>query len=249
MPSTRPTETPNCRSCPLRKNPAFRKFKKSELAFVEKFKAGEVNCAAGENILVDGQSSDTIYTIKEGWCVRIKYLAHGERQVLNASMPGDLVGLQPSLFGVMQHSVYALTDATLCSFPRKQLSDLFTGFPDLALDVTWLAAKEEVMLADHLVNVGQRSALVRMAYLFAHFFDRGERAKLVTEGSLEFPFTQELLADALGLSLVHTNKTLRKLKATKCVNFHRGRLEITDLEMLHELADFEPFNAQPRPFI
>ena len=78
----------------------------------------------------------------------------------------------------MQHSVEALTDMTLCIFPREKLWDLFTRFPALAYDVTWLAAREEQILDESLLSVGRRTAIERMAYLFLHLFTRAEEVGL-----------------------------------------------------------------------
>lgn len=238
-----------CKSCPLTKNACYRKFSKKELELVSELKAGELRVDAGTNILVDGHDAAHLYTILDGWAIRLKYLPEGERQVLNFALPGDLIGLQSSLFGAMQHTVEALSDVRLCVLPRDRIFDLFAQSPSLAFDVTWLAAKEEVMLSGHLVNIGQRSAFARMANLFAHLFERAERAGLTKGNRLALPLTQCDLADALGLSPVHTNKTLRKLRATKCISFDRGNFSIEDRDLLHELGDFEPSSGDPRPFI
>lgn len=239
----------SCKSCPLRKNSCYREFTKEELEFVSKLKSGEMHVDAGTSILVDGHDAAHFYTILEGWAVRLKYLAEGERQVLNFALPGDLIGLQSSLFGAMQHTVEALSDVRLCILPREHILELFEHVPSLAFDITWLAAKEEIMLSGHLVNVGQRSAFARLAHLFAHLAERAKRAGLAKGNRIHLPITQEHIADTLGLSPVHTNKTLRKLRATKCVTFNRGELVIHDLKMLYELGDYEPEPAQPRPFI
>ncbi len=243
------TDVLDCKACPLRKNPCYREFSNDELAYVSQLKSGEMHVEAGASILVDGHDAAHLYTILEGWALRLKHLPDGQRQVLNFALPGDLIGLQSSIFGAMQHSVEALSDVRLCILPRDRILDLFGKSPSLAFDITWLAAKEEVMLSAHLVNVGQRSAFARMANLFAHIFERAKRAGLAKGSRLKLPITQEHIADALGLSPVHTNKTLRKLRATRCLTFNRGELVIHDLALLHELGDFEPTPQDPRPFI
>lgn len=249
MPKEPRAKSTNCKQCPLRKNPSYRKFKAEELAFIETFKTGELVIEAGEQVLIDGHDAAHLYTILEGWVIRLKYLPDGSRQILNIALPGDLLGLQSSLFGAMQHSVETLTRVKLCVFPRGRLMELNSSHPELGFDVTWLAAREEAMLAEHLVNVGQRSAFVRMAYFFAHVYDRAERANLSVGNKISMPLTQEHLADTLGLSAVHTNKTLRKIRATKCIDWSRGELIVNDTEMLHELGEFEPYDGPPRPFI
>lgn len=249
MQSGTTTKNTPCKRCPLRKNPCYRPFEGGELEFVEKFKTGELIIEPGEEVLIDGHDSAHLYTILEGWAIRLKYLSGGERQILNIAMPGDLIGLQSSIFGSMQHTVESLTRIKLCVFPRSRLYELISEHPGLGFDITWLAAREEAMLAEHLVNVGQRSAFVRMSYFFSHLYERAELAKLTRGNKVSLPLTQEHLADALGLSAVHTNKTLRKIRATKCIDWSRGELIVNDTKMLHELGEFTPYDGPPRPFI
>ena len=102
-------------------------------------------------------------------------------------MPSDFSGLQGTVANEMQHSVEALTDMTLCIFPREKLWDLFTRFPALAYDVTWLAAREEQILDESLLSVGRRTAIERMAYLFLHLFTRAEEVGLTKGAPFSFP--------------------------------------------------------------
>src|SRR5665213_1976624 len=81
-----------------------------------------------------------------GCAFRYKTLPDGRRQILNYALPSDLIGLQGAVNDEMQHSVEALTDVTLCVFPREKLWDLYKDYPALAFDITWLAAREEQML-------------------------------------------------------------------------------------------------------
>jgi hypothetical protein len=93
-------------------------------------------------------------------------------------------------------------------FSRDRLWPLFHAQPKLGYDITWLAAREEKMVDDNLVTAGRRNAGERVAMLLMHLYRRAERVGMVRDGWVEFPFNQQHIADALGLSLVHTNKTL-----------------------------------------
>ncbi|TIV42494.1 MAG: Crp/Fnr family transcriptional regulator, partial [Mesorhizobium sp.] len=88
----------------------------------------------GATVLVEESHSDHLYTVLSGWAFRYKLLSDGRRQVLNYSMPGDLIGLQGSLMGEMQHSVEALSPMLLCVFERKALPELYRSHPGLAYD-------------------------------------------------------------------------------------------------------------------
>src|SRR5262245_61548641 len=135
--------------------PAFREFAPEELEFITHFKSGELRAVAGTSLLHQGANSAHVYTVLSGWAFRYKLLPDGRRQVLNFAFPGDFLGLQAAIMDVMQHSVEALTDMILCLFPREKLWSLFTQQPSLAFDLTWLAAREEQMIAEHLVGVGR----------------------------------------------------------------------------------------------
>jgi CRP-like cAMP-binding protein len=195
-------------------------------------------------------NSAHLYTLLSGWTFRYKMLPDGRRQILNYALPGDLVGLQGSIANEMQHSVEALTDVLLCVFPREKLWGLYTGYPALAFDLTWLAAREEQILDENLLNVGRRTSMERIAYLLLHLFTRAEEAGLTKGDMVQFPFTQQHLADTLGMSLVHTNKTLKRLAASKTMRWKDKKFEILDRDGLVEIAGFELVSPRPkRPFI
>jgi CRP-like cAMP-binding protein len=239
-----------CEKCPLRGVHALRDFSAKELEFVSNFKSGELKVEAGTNILLQGTNSAHLYTILSGWAFRYKTLPDGRRQILNYALPSDLIGLQGSINNEMQHSVEALTDTTLCVFPREKLWSLYADYPTLAFDITWLAAREEKILDEHLLSVGRRSAMERLAYLLLALFDRAADVGLTKAEAIQFPFTQQHVADTLGLSLVHTNKTLQRLMATKTLRWKDRKFEILDRPALVEIAKYErPDSRDRRPFI
>ena len=238
-----------CEQCPLRKRPVLRAFTPEELAFVQDFKVDELRVDSGASFLRQGASSEQLYTVLNGWAFRYKMLDDGRRQILNYALPADMVGLQGALMREMEHSVEALTPLVLCVFSRKRLYELYGKFPSLAFDITWLAAREEQLIDEHLVSLGRRNALERTAYLLLHLFARAEEAGLVKNGAIQFPFTQQHLADTLGMSLVHTNKTLRRLAATKAVRWKDRVFEMVNRKALAGIAGDDVVPRRERPFI
>ena len=239
-----------CEKCPLRQFECLREFTAKELEFVSNFKSGELNVEAGTSILLQSTNSAHLYTVLSGWAFRYKTLPDGRRQILNYAIPSDLIGLQGSVNDEMQHSVEALTDVMLCVFPREKLWDLYTIYPTLAFDITWIAAREEQILDEGLTSVGRRTAMERLAYLLLAMFQRAEEVGLTKGNSIQFPFTQQHVADTLGLSLVHTNKTLQRLNATKTMRWKERRFEILDRKALAKLANYERQEPRARrPFI
>src|SRR5690242_21550079 len=159
-----------CELCPLRKRAGLRKFTDEELAFVKEFKADELRVDPGASFLREGTRSEFLYTVLNGWAFRYKMLDDGRRQILNYALPADMLGLQGALMNEMEHSVEALTPLVLCVFPRSKLWDLYSKLPSLAFDITWLAAREEQLIDEHLLSLGRRPALEPAAYPLLHLF-------------------------------------------------------------------------------
>jgi CRP-like cAMP-binding protein len=238
-----------CEQCPLRERACLREFTPEELAYVRQFKIDELRVDAGASFLREGVRSEHLYTVLSGWAFRYKMLNDGRRQILNYALPADMVGLQGALMREMEHSVEALTPLVLCVFPRSKLYELYSRFPSLAFDITWMAAREEQLIDEYLVSVGRRSAIERIAYLLLHLFVRAEESGLTKDGSVQFPFTQQHLADTLGMSLVHTNKTLRRLLALHAVRWRGRQFEVLDRTALVKIAGDDVTVRRPRPFI
>ena len=238
-----------CEDCPLRRNPAFRAFDRDELEFVKSFKNSEIEVPAGSTILTQGEGSETIYTVLKGWGYRYKSLDDGRVQILNFVMPGDLIGLQGAVLEEMGHSVEAANDMVLCVFDRRKLWTLFREHPSLAYDLTWLASREEQLLDEHLVSLGRRSALERIAHVLLLLHDRSTETGAAAEGMMPYPFSQQQLADTLGLSLVHTNKTLRKLMEMGVMAWRDRSFVVLDRDALCEIAKYDYAEKKPRPFI
>jgi CRP-like cAMP-binding protein len=229
--------------------PRFRPFTAEELAYVADFKRGELVVDTGGLILTEGSSSEQLFTLLSGWAFRYKMLEDGRRQILNYLLPGDLVGLQGSTIGEMQHSVEALAPSVLCMFQKDRLHELFRNHPGLGFDITWLASREERMLDENLLSIGRRSALERAAYLLAFLHERAASLRLLRQESPMIPITQQHVADTLGLSLVHTNKTLKRLAGLRMIRWHARGCEVLDAKGLMTVADWGGLPEVERPLI
>jgi CRP-like cAMP-binding protein len=204
---------------------------------------------AGASILSEGMHSAQLFTILSGWTFRYKTLDDGRRQILNYALAGDLLGLQGAVAGAMDHSVEALSPVILCVFQRSDLQSLYQQQPGLAYDITWLAAREERMLDEHLLSVGRRSALERAAYLLSFLHQRALSIGASGDKTLLIPISQQHVADTLGMSLVHTNKTLRQLAHRNLIRWHDRACEIVDPSELMKLSGWTGLGPGHRPFI
>ena len=241
--------TVDCANCPLRRNALYQAMSEEDERFMARFKVGELRVGAGTTILMEGSNSPQLYTALRGMGLRYKMLPNGRRQVLNLVFPGDFIGLQAAIMGQMQHSVEASTSMTLCVFDRTEFWTFFRSNPKRAFDLTWLAAVEEHFLGEALTTVGQRSATERVAWALVRIMQRGKALGLDSHGSMPLPFRQQDLADALGLSLVHTNKTLARLRERQLATWNDRMLSIADMDRLAELAAMEVEPLPQRPLM
>ena len=242
-----------CEHCPLRRKGAFHEMSQDEIRFMARYKVGELIVDPGTTILMQGSSAPQLYTALDGMGLRYRRVDGRRRQVINFLLPGDFIGLQAAVMGEMGHSVEATTRMTLCVFDRMELWSLFRTQPDRAYDVTWLAAAEERFLGDALAVVGQQTALESVAWALTRLYMRGQSLGLVEErdhgGTMHMPYRQQDLADTMGLSLVHTNKTLAKLRERGLVSWSDRSLRVLDFDALSAVGGLGRKVAPQRPLM
>jgi CRP-like cAMP-binding protein len=240
-----------CTDCPLRRLPLFVNHSDDEHTLVRSLKRRELVLGANESLIREGQTDAPLYTLLRGWAFRYKTLSDGRRQILSFLLAGDFIGVQQKMGDAAAHGVETLTDAVFCVFQRDALWELHRRSPTMGFNITWLTAHEESLVDDTLLSVGRRSAEERTAMLLIILFKRA--AALQADGGaagVPFPLTQQHIADGLGLSLVHTNKTLRKLERRGLHRIADGRLYMRDVKALARLADlYGDGRPQPRPLV
>lgn len=239
----------DCVNCPLLGCPGLRDHTVEQLRRIREFKEGELSLDRGLQAFIQGAQSAHVYTVLSGVLIRYRLLDDGTRQIINFHFPGDLVGLQATLSEPMKHSVEALTDARMCVFPRDGFIDFIGSNPHLGYDVIWLAAKEESALEEHLVALGRRSARERIAYLAIFLLERGQGTCVAEGNRLRLSVTQTQIADMLGLSLVHTNRSLQALRRDGLIEWTLNEIYVPEIEAAKEFVSFDTALDQPRPFL
>ncbi len=240
---------PACETCPLRQRPAFFQKTPKEVEWTQKTRLGQNRVAAGAELFRDGDESAELYTLYSGWAFRHRTLTDGRRQILNFFLPGDLIGFQASMLSAADHSVEALTDIVLCVFPRKRVWRIFQETPELAFQLAWLGAREEGMVDDNLTAVGQLSAAERMSSMIVALFKRAKSLGLVDVDAFDFPLRREHVADALGLSLVHTIKTWSALRKAGLFEQAGTRLRLLNPRISARLGQFFEQSGRLRPIL
>jgi CRP-like cAMP-binding protein len=227
----------------------FKPITTNELGAINAIKREHVALPAGTEIIRAGDDSPEIYTLYSGWAFRFKTLPDGRRQILNFLLPGDLIGLQAAMFEASQHSIEALTDVQLCLLPRRKVWALFGELPELAFDIAWLGSREESYVDENLTSTGRRTAAERTAALIIMLYKRAKALALVTGNTFAFPLTQQHIADALGLSLVHTNKTLARLRRLGVFTRVNGSLTVVNPGVMERIAQHFDDEIPSRPLI
>lgn len=238
-----------CVSCPLRMKPAFKDKPQDEIAFIQALKQEHRHLPVGSDIIHPGQENADLFTLFSGWAFRYRSLPDGRRQILNFLLPGDLIGLQASLLAAAEYGVESLTEVELCTFPRKRTPEIFHRMPMLAYELAWLGSRQECLVDENLTSVGQRTAAERIAALVISLYRRNQALGLVVDNAFTFPLTQQHLADALGLSLVHTSKTWSRLRKEGLFSLSGGRLTLLNPRLTARMAALYESGFEPRPLI
>jgi CRP-like cAMP-binding protein len=198
-----------------------------------------------EELVHEGESAAHVGLLVSGFAYRCRALPDGRRQILSYLIPGDLCDTRQLLMVAASHPVSTLTTANVAPFGRDELLKLIERFPRIGQALCWVALIEEAIAREWLVNVGQRTALERLAHLLCEIFTRMDAAGLTDRGRCELPLTQVELADSVALSTVHVNRTLQDLRRRGLVSLSSGMLEIHDFGALETLAGFTVDYLQP----
>ncbi|MBZ6378641.1 MULTISPECIES: Crp/Fnr family transcriptional regulator [Pacificimonas] len=194
---------------------------------------------AETDIVSQGQVPRSMFVVEDGMAARYRVLKDGRRQILTFLIPGDLCDLHVFLLKEMDHGIAAVTNTRVRALTRDRAMAMNFQHPRIAAAFWWSTLQEEAILRERIVALGRRSARERIAYLFCELYWRFEAVDLVTDHHFSLPLTQSELADALGLTPVHVNRTLRKLVAEGLIEKRRNSVTLLDISALKEVADID----------
>ncbi|HET9902075.1 MAG TPA: Crp/Fnr family transcriptional regulator [Xanthobacteraceae bacterium] len=196
--------------------------------------------ARGAEIIRDRSRPTESCLVSAGYAVRAGYLRSGQRQLTSVLVPGDFVDLHGLLLRVMDHSVLALTDCRMAFVDHAALRRLSGDFPHLWRMLALLLAIDASIQRSWLLSIGRRNPSSHLAHLLCELYARLRIVGRADGDEFEFPVSQADLADLLGLSVVHTNRTLQELRALNLVRW-RGRIvQVPDMKALANVAEFDP---------
>jgi CRP-like cAMP-binding protein len=192
---------------------------------------------ARRHVIREGDRPDHVHLMIEGWAARYKLLPDGARQITAFLIPGDFCDLHVTILGEMDHGIIALTSSKVAFIPRATMDSL-TDRVSLAKAFWWATLVDEAVLRSWIVNVGRRDAFEAVGHLICELYVRMKNIGLVDGDHFEVPLTQEELADALGLTSVHVNRVLQRLRSEDLISFSQGMLTIHDYRRLEKASGF-----------
>lgn len=207
---------------------------------------GEVRSFGPREIVVRAETLLTHSTLLlDGMMCRFKDLKSGERQIAELHIAGDFVDLHSFVLQRLDHEIMAITRCQAVFVPHDRLRHLTETFPHLARIYWFSTALDAAIHREWVLSLGRRSALARLAALFCELRVRLEIVGMAERSGFVLPLNQMELAECMGLTTVHVNRTLRDLREASLLTFRNKRVEIHDLPGLEKIAEFDPFYLYP----
>jgi CRP-like cAMP-binding protein len=195
---------------------------------------------ADQVVVREGEDLSSSLLLLSGWMARSKDLPGGQRQMTELHVAGDFADLHAFTLKRLDHDVLTLSDCTLAIVPHDRLNELTERYPRLAR-IYWFTTNVDAAIhREWTLSLGQRSAIARMANLFCELFLRLQVVDLTSGDSYDFPLTQRELAECVGLTVVHANRTLQELRRRGLIELSNRRVTILDRDGLAALAEFQP---------
>lgn len=201
---------------------------------------------AGETLVAQGDGPVAAVLLHDGWAIRHRTLRDGRRQIIDFLLPGDLC--DPSSFVTTRadFSITAISAVTCTSVEAQEVLALLKRSPRLGAMLWWLESQEEFAMRAHLVAVGRLSAHERVAYLIWELWTRLRAVRRALDHSFEMPATQDMIADATGLSQVHVSRTLNRLEREGVIQRTERHYRILEPAQLMALAQVDEHRASSR---
>lgn len=235
-------------SCLVQQFRRYGSLAKEDIELLRSLEKVEQTYSPNEMVQNQGAEVRNLHVVKEGWVISGYLLPDGNRQILNIFLPGDIVGLYDVPFKHSIASVSVITQAVLCPFPRRRVDEIIQASKRLATIFFMLDMYQQAIMVERIVTLGQRTAFERLCHLLLEISyrmaDRCDDPRLTRTDAAgnnhpSLPLTQKQVADMLGLTEVHVNRTMGQLRADRLVEVHRGRIVLLDEARLAKLCRFK----------
>jgi len=197
-------------------------------------------CPAGKTIIEAGKRLESSTLLIDGLMCRYKDMRDGQRQIAEIHVPGDFLDLHSYTLKQLDHNVLSLTPCRVVVLAHADIRRITRASEQLAF-LYWFSTNLDASIhREWVVSLGRRDALSRAAALFCELQARLEIVGLAGPTGFDLALNQIELAECLGLTSVHVNRTLKQLRERALVTFRQGRVTIHDLPGLRRVAEFDP---------
>ena len=192
-----------------------------------------------QDLIREGDEPGPVFVVLEGWAFRYKVLPSGTRQIMAFLMPGDACDLHIGMLAEMDHSIRTATQARVARISRQDMDALMDDHPGIARALYIAQLVDEGTLRAWIVSLGRRSSAERAAHLLLELYLRAVRIGVAGQNEMELPLSQEMLADALGVTPVHVNRVLQELRRSEAIALQRSVLRIRNPAALAKFSGFD----------
>lgn len=208
-----------------------------------------VDVAADQTIIRAGEVLHESTLLVEGLMCRYKDLRDGGRQISELHVSGDFVDLHSFTLKRLDHNIMSLTRCRIAPAPHEKLKRITEEHPHLARLLWFSTNLDAAIHREWMLSLGRRTAVSKMAHFFCELFVRFELVGMTVGSSFDLPITQTDVAECLGLTSVHVNRTLKALREQGLVEFRGGVVTIPDMDGLKRVAEFSPayLSLEKRP--
>lgn len=224
----------------LRRLEAFTSLDADDRARLDELCRDVRTTAAKRDIISEGDRPQHVHLVVDGWAARYKLVNDGSRQITAFLIPGDFCDIHVAVLGRMDHGITALTRCKVAHIDSREMDRVTMENNRLTRAMWWGTLVDEAVLRQWVVNVGRRDAYERVAHILCELHARMKMVDLVIDNHLALPITQDELADATGLTSVHVNRTLQRLRKDNLIQIGGGMLNILDVSELRKAGGFDP---------
>ncbi|MEM6812480.1 MAG: Crp/Fnr family transcriptional regulator [Pseudomonadota bacterium] len=213
----------------------------SDLPFEQRqFKAGDV-------IFKKGDDNSHFLMLEQGWAFAVQYLDQDLRSIQHVKIPQDHLGYLFPVDAKYSYDVIALTDATVSFYSWHDVSKVVKDSEFAFNTFSLLSHIEKEILHQRIISIGRRTALEKAAHLILEMQTRIERTKGGTEKGFYLPLKQDHMADLLGLSSIHVNRSMNELRRHNYIEYNRSDIRVINYNGLAMMANFDPSYLQFKP--
>lgn len=222
----------DCEHCDVRLIAVCSALRNDELASLGRI-AHTLCYASKETLFLENDPADSAYTLTRGALRLYRVFADGRRQVIGFLLPGDFIGIEDN--GTRRFCADAITDVTLCHYPKRDFARLLDEKPHLLLQLYRTATHDLIEARDHMMALGQRSAREKVAWFLVHLRSRFARGAAASD-HIEVPMSRQDIADYLGLTIETVSRTLTLLAREGSIAILPHGISLKDARKIERLA-------------